>query len=49
MRPGFRSVTFGAYVIFLRYLGVSRRGREVVNVLHGARDIEALFEDQPEE
>ncbi|GLK80566.1 type II toxin-antitoxin system RelE/ParE family toxin [Methylopila turkensis] len=37
---GLRSVTFKSYVIFFRY---HRAEIEVVNVLHGHRDIEAFF------
>lgn len=44
-RPGLRSVTFDRYVIFLRYFGEPRHTLEIVNVLHGARDIEAFFAD----
>jgi len=38
-----RSFTVGRYVIF--YLAISR-GVEIVRVLHGSRDIEAIFEDE---
>jgi toxin ParE1/3/4 len=40
--PGLRSLPVGNYVIF--YCQVST-GIEIVRVLHGARDIEALFHD----
>jgi toxin ParE1/3/4 len=39
-----RSFTVGRYVIF--YGAISRRV-EVVRVLHGSRDIEAIFEEEP--
>ena len=38
-----RSFTVGRYVIF--YLAISR-GVEIVRVLHGSRDIEAILEDE---
>ena len=37
---GLRSLPFGAYVIFYKPI---RGGIEVVRVLHGSRDIPALF------
>ena len=37
----FRVTVFGDYLIFYRPI---ERGVEIVRVLHGARDIEALFE-----
>jgi len=43
---GFRSVTFGRYVIFFEY-GESNDSREymfVTNVVHGSRDMDAYFE-----
>jgi len=40
---GIRSAVFGNHVVFFRYAG----GRfEVVNILHGHRDIEAYFTDR---
>ena len=39
-----RSFTVGRYVIF--YFAISRRV-EIVRVLHGSRDIEAIFEEEP--
>jgi toxin ParE1/3/4 len=39
-----RSFPVGRYVIF--YLAISRRV-EIVRVLHGSRDIEAIFEEEP--
>jgi len=40
LRPGIRSYPVGRYVIFYRVLG---RSVEIVNVVHGSRDIEAMF------
>ena len=37
---GLRSAPFGAYIIFFRYVGDRF---EVVDILHGRRDIDALF------
>jgi toxin ParE1/3/4 len=42
--PDVRSLTIGRYVIF--YLPRTS-GIEVVRVLHGSRDIESIFEDEP--
>ena len=44
LRSGFRSVAFETYLIFFRYRdgAMSRDVLEVIRVLHGARDIEAL-------
>ena len=39
--PGLRSFPFGRYVIFYQPL---QDGIDVVRVLHGARDLESLFE-----
>ena len=42
LMPTIRSSVFGTYVIFFRYV----EGRfEVVNILHGHRDIDTLFAD----
>ena len=45
LRPQYRSVTFGSYVIFLRYADQdgARSHLYIVNVIHGARDIDAYF------
>jgi toxin ParE1/3/4 len=42
---GFRSVTFGRYVIFFEYgeSDVSREYMFVTNVVHGSRDMDAYF------
>jgi toxin ParE1/3/4 len=41
----YRSVTFGNYVIFLRYADQTgaRSHLYVVNIIHGARDIDAYY------
>ena len=41
LAPGILSFPFGRYIIFYR---VIRNAIEVVRVLHGARDIQAIFE-----
>ena len=38
--PGIRSYPVGRYVIFYRVLGDAV---EIVNIIHGSRDIEAMF------
>lgn len=43
LRPGLRSFTAGDYLILYRM--DKRRGVLVLRVLHGARDIPALFKD----
>lgn len=45
LRPGMRSTVFGNYVIFMRYADESgpRSHLYVVNIVHGARDIDAYF------
>ena len=40
LRPDLRSFPAGRYVIFYRLLGDTL---EIVNVVHGSRDIEAMF------
>lgn len=42
LSPGLRGLPVGNYLIFYRQAG---QGIDVVRVLHGARDIEALFDD----
>ncbi len=51
LRPEYRSVTFGSYVIFLRYADEDypRSHLYVVHVLHGARDLDAYFRDTPDD
>jgi toxin ParE1/3/4 len=41
LAPGIQSFPFGRYVIFYRVIPT---GIEIVRVLHGARDIENIFE-----
>jgi len=41
LAPGVQSFPFGRYVIFYHALGDAI---EIVRVLHGARDIESIFE-----
>jgi toxin ParE1/3/4 len=41
LAPGIQSFPFGRYIIFYR---VIPNAIEIVRVLHGARDIDALFE-----
>lgn len=51
LRAGYRSVTFGNYVIFLRYADEAgpRSHLYVVNVIHGARDLDAYFAGRADE
>lgn len=46
LQPGLRSFAVGNHVIFYRSRA---HGIEVVRVLHGRRDIEAIFEDESDE
>jgi toxin ParE1/3/4 len=45
LRTHYRSVTFGSYVIFLRYADDTGPLSHlyVVNIVHGARDLDAYF------
>lgn len=45
LRSEYRSITFGSYVIFFRYVdGVTPRETiEIIHVLYGGRDMEAFF------
>lgn len=48
LRPAFRSVTFGNYVIFLTYESEGVGPRDVLKIIHvlwGARDLDAYFRD----
>jgi toxin ParE1/3/4 len=45
LAPHLRSLPFRRYVIFYVPLG---EGVDIVRVLHSARDIEALFDDEPQ-
>lgn len=51
LRPDYRSVTFGNYVIFLRYVDESepRSVLQTVRVLHGSRDLDAYFASYTED
>ncbi|AHF91299.1 plasmid stabilization protein [Opitutaceae bacterium TAV5] len=40
LRPRLRSIPLGRYVVFYRE---SKRGVEIIRVLHSARDIQTLF------
>ena len=40
LRPGLRSLPFGRYLLFYR---VTRRGVEIVRVLHASRDLKTQF------
>ncbi len=44
LRPDIRSFPYKGYVIFFRYVG---ERFEVVNIVEGHRDIEALFDPEP--
>lgn len=41
LRPGYRSFPAGQYVVFYR---LSDSGVQIMHVLHGKRDLDALFE-----
>ncbi len=47
----YRSVTFGSYVIFLRYAGQGseRSNLYILHVLHGSRDMDAYFNAHPDD
>ena len=49
LRPQYRSVTFGNYVIFLRYSDEAgpRNHLYIIHILHGARDLDAYFRNAP--
>ena len=49
LRPGYRSVIFGNYVIFIRYGNEDgpRSRLYIIRILHGARDLDAYFEAAP--
>lgn len=51
LRLGYRSTVFGNYVIFLRYADENgpRSDLYVVNVIHGARDVDTLFASKSDE
>jgi toxin ParE1/3/4 len=45
LAPKLRSITEGNYLIFYQ---PTSKGIDIVRVLHGARDLEALLEDDPD-
>ncbi|MDX2006292.1 MAG: type II toxin-antitoxin system RelE/ParE family toxin [Meiothermus sp.] len=45
LAPGLRSIPEGSYLIFYR---PTSSEVEIVRVLHGARDLEALLDDEPD-
>jgi plasmid stabilization system protein ParE len=47
----YRSVTFGSYIIFMRYVdkGSERSQMHILHVLHGSRDMDAYFSEQPDD
>ena len=49
LRPQYRSVTFGNYVIFLRYSDEAgpRNHLYIIHILHGARDLDAYVRNAP--
>ena len=46
LRNGIRTFPFKGYVLVFRY---EKDRLEVVNIIHGARDIEAMFQDKGED
>jgi toxin ParE1/3/4 len=51
LRPQYRSITFGNYVIFLRYGDDAgpRSHLYIIHILHGARDLDAYFRGAPDD
>ncbi len=54
LREGYRSLTFGSYVIFFHYVDADgpRSHLYVGNVIHGRRDLDAFFatgDSEPED
>jgi len=52
LRQGFRSVTFGNYVIFFRFRsegGEDRAIMEIIHVVHGSRDLDAWCRSPPDD
>lgn len=45
LRSEYRSITYGSYVIFFRYVDADapREIMEIIHVVYGARDMEAFF------
>ena len=51
LRPAYRSVTFGNYVIFLTYDSEGSGSRDILKIVHilrGARDLDAYFAAHPD-
>lgn len=46
LKPGLKSFPIDRYIIFYRIIP---EGIEIIRVLHGARDIEQIFSEQPTE
>lgn len=46
LRAEYRSITFGSYVVFFRYVdgAAPRDTLEIIHVLYGGRDMEAFFQ-----
>ena len=51
LRPGYRSVTYGSYVMFLRYADEEgpRSHLYVGNIIHGRRDLDAYFAEHQDD
>ena len=51
LRTGYRSITYGNYVIFLRYEDVADKAAGVIigNIIHGRRDLDAYFAGRPDD
>lgn len=51
LRPAYRSIAYGSYVIFLRYADEEgpRSHLYVGDVVHGRRDLDAYFAEHPHE
>jgi toxin ParE1/3/4 len=52
LRTTYRSVTFGNYVIFLTYESEGIGPRDVLSIVHvlwGARDLDAYFNEHPDD
>jgi plasmid stabilization system protein ParE len=51
LRAGYRSVTYGNYVIFLRYADEEgpRSHLYIGNIIYGSRDLDAYFADHQDE
>jgi toxin ParE1/3/4 len=51
LRAGYRSVTYGSYVIFLRYADEEgpRSHLYIGNIIHGRRDLDAYFAEHQDD